>query len=186
MSEDKNSLVYRDQLDDNVIEMLSEDIGNNYSLRTENQRTIVAALNEIHGKDVISNAVGSPLLATDTFDVMGEKIKGLTADFKAKLLGLGVAVNSVDKIESLIAKMGGIDLGVDAEELLNPFAESLREMLEERGIELTGNETLAELIVKMDKAIDDLTAKFDEELIENKGLRESNIEGYQYIINNYR
>ena len=66
--------------------------------------------------------------------------------------------------------MDGIDLGVDAEELLNPFTESLKEMLVERGIELTGNETLAELIVKMDKAIDDLTAKFDEELVENKEL----------------
>ena len=168
MSNDKNNLVYREQLDDNVIEMLSEDIGSNYSLRTENSKTIVTALNEIHGKDVICNAVGSPLLTTDTFNVMGEKIKGLTNDFKAKLLGLGVVVSSVDKLESLITKMDGIDLGVDAEELLNPFAESLKEMLTERGIELTGDETLAELIVKIDKAIDDLTTEFNEKLIENK------------------
>ena len=168
MSNDKNNLVYREQLDDNVIEMLSEDIGSNYSLRTENTKTIVAALNEIHGKDVICNAVGSPLLTTDTFNVMGEKIKGLTNDFKAKLLGLGVVVSSVDKLESLITKMDGIDLGVDTEELLNPFTESLKEMLTERGIELTGDETLAELIVKIDNAIDDLTTEYNEKLIENK------------------
>ena len=83
MSNDKNNLVYREQLDDNVIEMLSEDIGSNYSLRTENTKTIVAALNEILGKDIICNAVGSPLLTTDTFAQMGEKIHVMVSDFKA-------------------------------------------------------------------------------------------------------
>ena len=161
MSEDKNSLVYREQLDDNVIEMLSEDIGNNYSLRTENQRTIVAALNEIHGKDVISNAVGSPLLTTDTFDVMGEKIVGLTNDFKAKLLGLGVSVSSVDKLESLISKLDGIDLGADAEELLSPFIDTLSGILADEGVILNGNETLGELIIKVDERFNELHAEIN-------------------------
>ena len=154
MSNDKNNLVYREQLDDNVIEMLSEDIGSNYSLRTENTKTIVAALNEIHGKDVICNAVGSPLLTTDTFAQMGEKIHVMVNDFKAKLLGLGVSVSNVDKLASLIEKMGEIDLGVDAEELLNPYIESLREILGDEGVELSGNETLGELIVKVDEEFD--------------------------------
>ena len=168
MSNDKNNLVYREQLDDNVIEMLSEDIGSNYSLRTENTKTIVAALNEILGKDIICNAVGSPLLTTDTFAQMGEKIHVMINDFKAKLLGLGVSVSSVDKLARLIEKVGEIDLGVDAEELMNPLEESLREILENKGVELTGEETLAELIIKIDEKIDNLTAEFDEELIENK------------------
>ena len=142
MSNDKNNLVYREQLDDNVIEMLSEDIGSNYSLRTENTKTIVAALNEILGKDIICNAVGSPLLTTDTFAELGEKIHVMVNDFKAKLLGLGVSVSSVDKMAALIEKIGEIDLGVDAEELLNPYIESLREILEREGIEVDVNKGL--------------------------------------------
>ena len=150
----KNNLVYREQLDDNVIEMLSEDIGNNYSLRTENTRTIVAALNEILGKDIISNAIGSPLVFDDTFEVMGEKIKGLTNEFKTKLLTLGVSVSGIDKFETLIGKLDEIDLGVDAEELLRTFIESLSGILEDEGVELSGNETLGELIVKVDEEFD--------------------------------
>ena len=151
MSNDKNNLVYREQLDDNVIEMLSEDIGSNYSLRTENTKTIVAALNEILGKDIICNAVGNPLLTTDTFAQMGEKIHVMVNDFKAKLLGLGVSVSNVDKMASLIEKIGEIDLGVDAEELIAPLEESLREILGDEGVELSGEETLAELIIKADE-----------------------------------
>ena len=154
MSNDKNNLVYREQLDDNVIEMLSEDIGSNYSLRTENTKTIVAALNEILGKDIICNAVGSPLLTTDTFAELGEKIHVMVNDFKAKLLGLGVSVSSVDKLASLIEKIGEIDLGVDAEELLNPYIESLREILEREGIEVDENKDLGELIIDINSMIE--------------------------------
>ena len=150
----KNNLVYREQLDDNVIEMLSEDIGSNYSLRTENTKTIVAALNEIKGKDIISNAVGSPLVFDDTFEIMGEKINGLTNEFKTKLLTLGVSVSGIDKFETLIRKLDEIDLGVDAEDLLGSFIESLSGILEDEGVELSGNETLGELIVKTDEEFD--------------------------------
>ena len=154
MSNDKNNLVYREQLDDNVIEMLSEDIGSNYSLRTENTKTIVAALNEILGKDIISNAIGEPLLTTDTFAQMGEKIHVMVNDFKAKLMGLGVSVSSVDKLASLIEKIGEIDLGVDVEELLNPYIESLREILEREGIEVDENKDLGELIIDINIMIE--------------------------------
>ena len=153
MSNDKNNLVYREQLDDNVIEMLSEDIGSNYSLRTENTKTVVKALNEILGKDIICNAVGSPLLTTDTFAQMGEKIHVMVDDFKAKLLGLGVSVSSVDKLASLIEKTGEIDLGADSEGLLQTYIDSLKQILIENGVEVNGNETLAELIVKVDTTL---------------------------------
>jgi hypothetical protein len=141
--------------------MLSEDIGSNYSLRTENTRAVVGALNEIKGKDIISNAVGSPLLFDDTFEVMGEKIKGLTNNFKAKLLNLGVSVNSIDKFEALIGKLDEIDLGADTEELLGPFIESLSGILEDEGVELSGNETLGELIIKVDERFDELHAEIN-------------------------
>ena len=172
MSNDKNNLVYREQLDDNVIEMLSEDIGSNYSLRTENTKTIVAALNEILGKDIICNAVGSPLLTTDTFAELGEKINVMVSDFKAKLMGLGVSVSSIDKLASLIEKIGEIDLGVDAEELLQTYIDSLKQILIENGVEVNGNETLAELIDKVnvgfDKHNEDINKIY--EVLTNKGM----------------
>ena len=165
---DKNNLVYREQLDDNVIEMLSEDIGNNYSLRTENTRSIVGALNEIHGKDIISNAVGSPLLATDSFDDMKNKITQLISDLKSKLLTLGVNVSGTDKFETLITKMNNIKIEADVDEITQPMAESLRDILLDKGIDLTGEETLSELIVKVEEAMDELIANCNTELDENK------------------
>ena len=150
MSTDKNNLVYQEQLDDNVIEMLSEDIGNNYSLRTENTRNVVGALNEIKGKDIISNAVGSPLLITDTFEVMGDKIKGLSNSFKTALLRLGISVSSIDKFEKLIEKLElYVDENASDTDVEEALLESLRQTLRDNGIEINGNETLAELIVKV-------------------------------------
>ena len=150
MSNDKNNLVYREQLDDNVIEMLSEDIGSNYSLRTENTKTIVASLNEILGKDIISNAVGSPLVFDDTFEVMGEKIKGLTSSFKNALLRLGISVSSVDKFEKLIEKLElYVDENASDADVEEALLESLKQTLIEKGVELNGNESLIELIVKV-------------------------------------
>ena len=174
MSNDKNNLVYREQLDDNVIEMLSEDIGSNYSLRTENTKTIVAALNEILGKDIICNAVGSPLLTTDTFAELGEKIHVMVNDFKAKLLGLGVSVSSVDKLASMIEKLS--DVVLDDPDVDAALSESLKGILEENGVELEGNESLTELIVKVDEVITEKDNKINDirqELIDaltNKGV----------------
>ena len=171
MSNDKNNLVYREQLDDNVIEMLSEDIGSNYSLRTENTKTIVAALNEIHGKDVICNAVGSPLLTTDTFAQMGEKIKGLIADFKTKLLRLNISTSSVDKLESLINKLDGIELGdPEADDRINTIIESLRNILIENGITLSGDEDYASLLVKIAELVERLIEEKNMLIINNNGL----------------
>ena len=112
MSNDKNNLVYREQLDDNVIEMLSEDIGSNYSLRTENSKTIVEALNEINSKDALASAFGDPLLNTDTYNDMSEKIHDVTNSFKSALLDKGVVSSKYDKINSLISKIKNIPQSV--------------------------------------------------------------------------
>lgn len=109
---DPNNLVYRDQLDNNVIDMLSEDIGSNASLKTENQKTITAALNEIYGKDVIANAVGDPLLSTDTYNEMGRKLRDLTIKLKNKLLSNGITIAEYDKLNSLIEKIEVLGEGV--------------------------------------------------------------------------
>ena len=115
---DPNNLVYREQLDDNVIDMLSEDIGSNYSLRTENTKTIASALNEIRGKDIIANAVGDPLLNTDSYNDMGSKIRELTVKLKNKLLSNGITIAEYDKLNSLIEKievLGGEGVGYGLE-----------------------------------------------------------------------
>lgn len=106
---DPNNLVYREQLDDNVIDMLSEDIGSNYSLRTENTKTIASALNEIHGKDIIANVVGDPLLSTDSYNDMGNKIRELTVKLKNKLLSNGISIAEYDKLNSLIEKIEALE-----------------------------------------------------------------------------
>jgi hypothetical protein len=106
MSE-KNISVYIEQLDDNVIEMLSEDIGNPYALITENGM-IVNALNEINGKDIIASTFGEPILNTDSFDEMSSKIQGIITEFKTQLLGKGVVTSKYDKIQSLINKINFI------------------------------------------------------------------------------
>lgn len=153
MSNDKNSLVYQDQLDDNVMEMLTEDIGSNYSLRTENQRTIVDALNEIHGKDVIASAVGDPLLNTDTYAEMETKIKELILTLKSKLMGLGVSVTESDKLNALINKLENIQVGAGVEEIEAAYSETLRNVLIEKGITVDENRTLSELIVMVENLI---------------------------------
>ena len=146
---DPNNLVYREQLDDNVIDMLSEDIGSNYSLRTENTKTIASALNEIHGKDIIANAVGDPLLNTDSYSDMGSKIRELTVKLKNKLLSNGITIAEYDKLNSLIEKIDLIfDSNLDKEEALK---ETLKNILINKGIVVTGNETISELILKVDE-----------------------------------
>ena len=114
---DPNNLVYRDQLDDNVIDMLSEDIGSNYSLRTENQKTIVAALNEIKGKNMIAGAIGDPLLNTDTYQSMKDKIEGLTNDLKIKLINNNISVAPYDKLKALIEKIDNLQGTINSENL---------------------------------------------------------------------
>lgn len=179
---DKNNLVYREQLDDNVMEMLTEDIGNNYSLRTENTRSIVKALNEINGKDIISNAVGSPLLTTDTFEVMGEKIKGLSNSFRTALLGLGISVSSLDKFERLIEKLElFVDENASEADVDAAILESLKQILINNGIEIRGDESLAELVIKVGEGFE---SKSGLDIIIATELPDSAIEGQLCIITN--
>jgi hypothetical protein len=92
--------------------MLSEDIGNNYSLRTENTKTIVEALNEINSKDALASAFGDPLLNTDNYNDMSEKIHDVTNSFKSALLEKGIVSSKYDKINSLITKIKNIPQSV--------------------------------------------------------------------------
>ena len=81
-----------------------------YSLNTEN-KTIVGAINEIYGKEIIANAIGEPLDRNDTFTEMSNDINNLLNTFKINMMNSGVAVESGDKFKALIDKIKGLTEG---------------------------------------------------------------------------
>lgn len=84
------------------------------NLMTES-KTVVGAINEIYGKRLIANAIGSPLTKGDTFAAMESSINRLTTDFRNALALKGVNAPT-DKFETLI---GRIDEIVQSGNVLN-------------------------------------------------------------------
>jgi hypothetical protein len=73
---------------------------------TKDNNTISGLENEINnGKNIIANAIGTPLTSTDTFTEMGSDINGLLSTFKTNMMKNGVTVNSGDKFKALIDKI---------------------------------------------------------------------------------
>lgn len=73
-------------------------------------KTIVGAINELfqsanNGKELIANAIGSPLSKNDTFSAMSNKINSLLSTFKTNMMNNGVTVNNGDKFKQLIDKI---------------------------------------------------------------------------------
>ena len=81
-----------------------------YSLMTEN-KTIVGAINEIYGKEIIANAIGEPLNSSETFTEMSNDINSLLSTFKTNMMNSGVTVESGDKFKALIDKIKGLTEG---------------------------------------------------------------------------
>ena len=75
-----------------------------HSLMTEN-KTIVSAINEIYGKQLIADAIGEPLNESDTFSAMSNDINSLLSTFKINMMNNGITVESGDKFKSLIDKI---------------------------------------------------------------------------------
>jgi hypothetical protein len=75
-----------------------------HSLMTEN-KTIVSAINEIYGKQLIANAIGEPLNESDTFSAMSNDINSLLSTFKTNMMNNGITVESGDKFKALIDKI---------------------------------------------------------------------------------
>ena len=73
-------------------------------LMTESN-TIVGAINELYGKDIIANSIGEPLNNTDTYNKMSNDINSLLNTFKTNMMNAGVAIESGDKFKSLIDKI---------------------------------------------------------------------------------
>ena len=108
MSDNK---ITQDQLEPNVMEELESGIGDLSTLSTENKDSLVAAVTEIYGKNVIADAIGEPLAVTDTFSEMGSEINSLLSSFKTNMMNSGVTVESGDKFKQLIEKIKGLTEG---------------------------------------------------------------------------
>lgn len=114
-----NQKTVEQSLSDNEtsIQSLQNELGDLKQLQTTNKANLVGAINELflnanNGKTTIANAIGSPLLSSDSFATMGTKITNdLEARFKTNLNAKGVTTVAGDKISSLIDKVGTIPLG---------------------------------------------------------------------------
>ena len=94
--------IRKDNLHESLIEELNK-LGNidlsgkqdktDESLLTES-KDVIGAINELfqnanNGKELIADAIGSPLSSDDTFAAMGNSIDSMTADFRTKLINAG-------------------------------------------------------------------------------------------------
>ena len=102
-----DNLFTKDQLEPNVLEYMAEDIGNVNELPTES-RTLVSAINEVLGKEIIAKAIGTPLSKFDKFTEMGNKIDDMTDKMKNNLKGIGVTVEETEKMYTMINKINGL------------------------------------------------------------------------------
>lgn len=89
-----------------------EKIGDISQLSTEEKGSLVGAINELfqnanNGKQIIADAIGSPLSGDDTFAAMGNEINQMITDFRNALAVKGVNAPA-DKMEGLIEKIGDI------------------------------------------------------------------------------
>ena len=95
----------------NNIDLSGYQTSNAEGLNT-NDKTIVGAINELfqnanNGKQIIADAIGSPLSSDDTFAAMGNSINNMTIDFRNALALKGVNAPA-DKLEALIGRIDDI------------------------------------------------------------------------------
>ena len=130
--------------------------------KEELHESLINELNEIgnannellaEAKELIANAVGEPLTAQDSFSKMSNDINNLTSDFKIGLMNGGMAVESTDRFQDLILKMKEMvkgDIDVDT-----ALFDSLKSILEEKGVEILEEDDMATLITKAETELND-------------------------------
>ena len=79
-----------------------------------NSKDVNSALTELfqyadNGKKLISNVIGSPLSATDTFQQQKDKIQGLKNTMASNLSSKGQSASGTEGLNSLISKIKNID-----------------------------------------------------------------------------
>ncbi|CBZ04396.1 tail fiber protein [Clostridium botulinum H04402 065] len=85
--------------------------------RLTKDKTITGAINELfisasNGKKLISDVVGNPLLATDTFQQQRDKIQTLKNTFASNLSSKKVSASSTEGLSNLINKILNINTGL--------------------------------------------------------------------------
>ena len=108
INEIQNSYATAEYVDVNL-KMTSGDLT---KLQTTNKTNLVGAINELfqsanNGKQIIADAIGSPLSSDDTFAAMGNSINEMTTDFRNALALKGVNAPA-DKFETLINRIDEI------------------------------------------------------------------------------
>ena len=111
-----NALTAVEYTDGVDIQIDGGEIGNMNELQTTDKSSIVGAINELfqnanNGKELIANAIGEPLDASDTFSAMSTDINSLLSTFKTNMMNSGVVVESGDKFKQLIEKIKGLTEG---------------------------------------------------------------------------
>ncbi|WP_460299870.1 phage tail protein [Clostridium botulinum] len=104
----------------NTVELQLADIatqqGELKNLKTTNKTNLVNAVNELftsasNGKKLISDVVGNPLLANDSFRQQHNKIQALKNIFASNLNNKGQSGNNTESLQSLINKVAYINTG---------------------------------------------------------------------------
>ncbi|KEI96351.1 phage tail protein [Clostridium botulinum] len=86
------------------------------NLKTTTKTNLVNAVNELftsanNGKKLISDVVGNPLLATDTFQQQHDKIQILKNTFVTNLSKKEQGASSTENLQDLISKINNINVG---------------------------------------------------------------------------
>ena len=108
----QNEIENSGMTEEQVNEIVDEAIGDLSQLNTNAKGNLVEALNELfqnanNGKQIIADAIGSPLTEGDTFAAMGNSINTLTTNFRNALALKGVNAPG-DKFETLINRIDEI------------------------------------------------------------------------------
>ena len=106
----QNEIENSGMTEEQVNEIVDEAIGDLSQLNTNAKGNLVEALNELfqnanNGKQIIADAIGSPLNSENTFAAMGNDIEGLLSTFKTNMLNNGVVIEAEDKFQELINKI---------------------------------------------------------------------------------
>ena len=151
INEIQNSYASAEYVDVNL-KMTSGDLT---KLQTENKNNLVSAINELfqsanNGKQLIADAIGEPLDASDTFQAMSDKINDMKSDLKQVLTDEGVSVTEDDMV-SLITKVDE-EFTKDSNTIndLNTSIENTRStlasLMQEGGYDITDNEDIDSLL----------------------------------------
>ena len=110
------NLITKNEKNINNIETQLADITTD-NKRLTKDKTITGAINELfisasNGKKLISDVVGNPLLATDTFQQQRDKIQTLKNTFASNLSSKKVSASSTEGLSNLINKILNINTGL--------------------------------------------------------------------------